>query len=420
LISSQGLNNNQQSTLGPINTGLSNGNSDSGFVALSTALINQGSGLASALDQLSPQKLQVWDRIAFDNFGFTASQVDNHLAGQRNGQSGFDTSGLQVLDPSMLPVLAQIQHSLLAWNPPAHSNTISDSSTPIANGKPAPLNENNRSSFFISGAAVLADIGHDDNVAHSDYTTTGVTAGADYRLDKSWTVGGLFSYGHTDATLDHDGSKSRVDSYSPGVYASYADHGWYANALAAYNYNSYNENRAIPFFGTTANGSTNGNQYDANLDGGYEFRHGDFTFGPTAALQYVHLDIDGFTENGAGAANLAINNQNADSLRSRLGGQFRYQAVLCNGKVTAAPHFGASWQHEYMDNSRSITSQFSEFGGGSFNVSTSSPERESALLDFGFDTRWNNSLDLFLGYQAQVGQSDFFAQSVQAGLKINF
>lgn len=419
-LPSAGLDDNQRSILDPINATLVAGGGSPAFDGLITALFNEGSHIGSALDQLSPQKLQLWDRIAFDNFGFAVSQLNNHLASVRGGRGGIDTAGLQVMDPSMLRDLSQIRHSLLAWNPPGKSNSQSDSITPLFSDQYRENEPSSRSSLFVSGQAVLAEAGQDDNLSQADYTSSGITIGGDYRLDRNWTVGGLFSFNHTDATLDSDGSTSRVDSYSPGIYASYANSGWFANALAAYGRNEYASDRKIAFLGSTASGSTEGDQVGANLDGGYEFRHGRLTFGPTAGVQYVHWQADGFEEGGAGIANLTIGDQCSESLRSRLGGRVSYRASWYDGKVTATPHFGASWQHEYLNDSRGITSQFSQIGGSSFTVATSVPQRDSALLDFGLETQWNETFNLFIGYQAQVGREDDFAQSAQGGMKFSF
>jgi len=42
------------------------------------------------------------------------------------------------------------------------------------------------------------------------------------------------------------------------------------------------------------------------------------------------------------------------------------------------------------------------------------------MIDAGLDTQWNSALNLFVDYQAQAGQSNFFAQSVEAGAKVSF
>ncbi|MCE0524026.1 MAG: autotransporter outer membrane beta-barrel domain-containing protein [Methylacidiphilales bacterium] len=432
VFSPAGLTTNQKSALTPINQGVNSGSANPNFTAL-VAGLTPGSGsptaLGSVLDSYSPQKLQVFGNVAFDNFGFTATQLDNHLASLRYGQGGFDTSGLQVLDSSMPTELSQIKSRLLAFNPAPVSSGVSDVGGPALGvvkttdpkdmeGVSVPEASQNRWSAFISGNVILANLNSTSDLAYSHYTTGAVVAGADYRISKNWAVGAMFGYGHTSLTLDNVGSTARVDSYSPGIYATYVDHGWYANGLFAYDYNSYGETRAIPALAGSANGSTAGNQYGANLDGGYEFHRGNLTFGPTAALQYVHLDINSFTESGPGA--LDINNENANSLRSRLGAQMRYNWLWYGGKVTATPYVSASWQHEYLDDSRGITSQFDGAGLGSFTVDTTSPERDSALISAGFNTQWNSALNLFVDYTVQVGQSDFFAQSIEGGAKVSF
>lgn len=428
-----GLTPNQQAVLGSVNHGISTGNVTPSFTNLAVALFNNPGGraaLATALDTLSPEKLQIFSNVALDNFGFTARQLDSHLASLRYGKGGFDTSGLQVLDSSMPSTLSQIKNRLLAFSPaPASRGLVSDSASPVLGGVKmsdpknmqgvsAPVTDQNRWSSFVSGNVILADIGSDPDVSSARYTTGGVMAGSDYRLNDNWAVGGLFTYGHSALTLDNNGSTGRVDSYSPGIYATYADHGWFANGLFAYNYNSYGETRQIPVLNGAAHGSTTGNQYGANFDGGYEFHSGDWTYGPTAALQYVHLDINDFTEAGAGA--LGIDSQDTDSLRSRLGGQVRYNFSLYGGRATATPYLGVSWQHEYLDDSRGITSQFNGAGIGSFTVNTTSQDRDSAVITAGIDTQWNSAFNLFIDYQAQAGQSDFFAQSIEGGAKVSF
>jgi outer membrane autotransporter protein len=284
----------------------------------------------------------------------------------------------------------------------------------------APESANQRWSAFINGNVILADVDSNPDVSHSSYTTGGVTMGADYRLNREWTVGALFGYTHTDASLDEEGSAATIDTYSPGIYAAYADRGWYANGLFNYGYNSYSENRNIYFPGVnrTAHGTPQGNQYSGDLDGGYEFHLGSWTIGPSAGLNYVHLDINSFSETGAGAAGLNIQQQTGDSLRSRLGFDTRWNTKFMS--VAFTYHLSAHWQHEFMANSTGITSSLEIPETTSFLVQGTNPDRDSVLLDAGVDAQVLDSLDLFLDYQADAGQSNFFGQSIQAGVKVGF
>ena len=390
------------------------------------------SAVADALAQLSPQSLQVLRHIAFDGASFTSADVNNHLANLRDGLTGFDTSGFTVNTPGVDPTLAQMKSRLLAWNPaPFDHGLLSDSALPLLGGIDMKDTKNmvntqpvDRWSSFISGSVILANLDNTtSNIGDADYTTGSVMAGVDYRLDDHFTVGALFDYSHTDATLDGNGSKATVDSYAPGVYASYVDKGWYGNALLMYGYNSDTEDRniTIPGIAGVNHGAADGGQVTSNFTGGYEFKHDDFKFGPIATLQYVHLNVGSFQESGP--TSLSIGHEDDDSLRTQLGFEVRYstQSHTPLGTMTFTPHFQATWQHEYMDNSDGINSQFnSGAGGGSFVVAGQKPERDSAFLDLGLDAEVAKNATLFIDYQAQAGQSDFFAQSAQAGVRIGF
>ena len=401
--------------------------------AILAALDNlSDAAVPGALAQLSPQSLQVLRHIAFDNAGFTAANINNHLANLRDGLTGFDTSGFTVNAPGVDPTLTQIRSRLLAFDPaPFEHGMLSDSSSPLLGGidmkdTKALVNTQpvDRWSTFISGSVILANVDNTtSNIGGADYTTGSVLAGVDYRLTDHFTVGALFDYAHTSADLDGNGSKATVDSYSPGVYASYVDKGWYGNGLLMYGFNSNTENRQITIPGIEGSnrGAADGGQVTTNLTGGYEFQRGPFKFGPIASLQYVHLTVGSFQEDGP--TSLSINRQEADSLRTQVGFEARYSARSQTplGLMTFTPHFQASWQHEYMDNSDGITSQFNAgAGGGSFVVQGQQPERDAAFLDLGLDAQVAKNVTIFIDYQTQAGQDNFFAQSAQGGVRIGF
>jgi autotransporter-associated beta strand protein len=398
-----------------------------GGLSLAGASGSQG----AALDQLSPQRLEILRNVAFDNYALDTQNLDDELARERNGQGGIDTSGFAFNDSTIGPQLSQIKSRLLAWSPPPESGLLSDSGELVLGGVQmtdskdmkdltlqAPLN---RWNGFVDGGVDLGNLDSNSDVNKSSYTTGRVRAGIDYRIATTIRVGALFGYGHTDADLDNEGSKAKVDSYTPGLYATYADKkGFYANGLATYTRNEYSTSRniIIPGVNRTASGSTGGNQFGADVDGGYEFHRKNWTFGPNVGLTYVNLAIDSLNESGAGAANLNINNQSANSLRSRLGGTVRYAANL--GSIVLTPHASAFWQHEFLNGSTPITSAFQGLPGGTFSVQTPRGDSDTALLGFGIDAELNKTVTIFVDYQAEAGGSTFFGQSASAGVKVGF
>ena len=393
--------------------------------------------LASAFNQLSTLNFgQFTSSTAFNNTSFLTQQFDSYLADHRGADGSFvasagglDYSGFTVQDPDYLPGLQTVHSRLLAWNPAPSTGLMSDTPADVLSGvdmKDAKdvgtTSEGNCWNTFLSGNAILAQGYSDSNAgtAHSDMTTAAVQVGADYKVTPNFLIGAMFGYGHTSADLDAIGSTATVDTYSPAVYASFAKNGWYANALGSYGFSNYLQHRNVQIgsFGGTAQSSPSGDQIVGNLDGGYDFHKNGWTFGPTAGVQYVHLDVDGYNETGLPGADLNVNENQADSLRSRLGGQMSYAFQGCG--LTFVPHLSASWQHEFLDQSRGITSQFDGLGAGSFSVRTANPSRDSALAEVGMDAQINKTWTVFTDYSVQAGQSNYFGQSIQAGFKIGF
>ncbi len=420
---------NQQSVLNGINEINGVGVADACFANLTANLIAlDNSQFGAALDQLSPEKLDIFSSIAFNNASFMTQNLDDYLAHRRTTDGFFaanpdmiDTSGLTVTDPTIDPQLSPIYSHLLAWTPPGlRSGLMSDTANPLLTAPTPPVRPWN---IFVQGNVILGQDFSDQDLSHENATSTAFEIGADYQVTPNFLVGSFFNYSHSDANLDENGSSATVDSYSPGIYASYAQGGWYENFLADYAHNAYTEQRVINIgtsFNETANGAPEGDQETVNLDGGYDFHDRDkkWTFGPTLGLEYTHFDVDSFTESGGCSADLAVSSQTADSFRSRLGGHVSY--IAKDDGVLFVPFLDASWQHEFLDDQRGITASFSEVSPDTFTVFTPALGRESALLATGVNIDLNQMTTVFTSYQVQVTPDDYFGQSIIAGVKVAF
>jgi uncharacterized protein YhjY with autotransporter beta-barrel domain len=436
LFSLMGLDPNEVAIVNNINNSLSHGINNPLFLALGQAITQNPSGAAAYLDQLSPEEFgRFASETAFNNATFEIEAMDNYLEEQHSGPNGtflggnggIDSSGLTINDPAYDPNLAMIHSRMMAWSPGPLDGTVSDMANPLLGGvemkdskdmkSMAPPAYTNPWNFFVRGNVILAQGFSQQDVSHFDDNTESVEVGTDYRISPNFLIGLVAGYGHTDVTLDDNGSSATVDSYSPGFYASYANKGWYANLQGNYVHNAYTQDRKIAFLGQDANSAPEGNEGVADIDGGYDFHSGALTYGPLAGLQYTHLSVDGYQETGS-IADLSVDGQQADSLRSRLGGRVAYS--FSHYGLVFHPHLDASWQHEFMDQARGITSQFNSAGLGSFSVRTENPSRDFALADVGMDAEINCTMDVFLDYVVQAGQDNYFGQSVQGGLKIGF
>ena len=376
------------------------------FTLFSAAIAADPLSAPTLVSQFNPEASANFFRTTtFNNVVFNIQELDGYFEGQRSAKGDFlagngqlDSSGLTVLDPSMDSSLAQVSSRLLAWSPaPFSHGLLSDTTDPVLAGveskdmqeSPAvgdPFNA------FVVGNVVLAQSFSNPDLNHSDSSTGGVQLGTDYRVTPHLRTGAVFGYSHTDATLDNNGSSATVDSYAPGIYLSYADSGWYVNGIGSYSFDNYTEDRHVTVGAgsATAHGAPSGDHVTGNLDGGYDFHVKNLTFGPMAGVEYTHLNVDSYNEDGAGAigSNLAVNKQQGDSLRSRLGGHVSY--TYQTGKLLLTPHLDASWQHEFMDQATGISANLVSTGG-TFTVFTPHPSRDSALIDAGLNADLNRA-----------------------------
>jgi outer membrane autotransporter protein len=368
--------------------------------------IDQSGNVPGALEQLSPQTLQIYGDIALAISTFNTLEIDHRLNNLRDGSEGVDTSGMGGDNTMGLT-----------------SGLSKDDGKGGKKGVITPEREGNRWGFFASGHGIFTDISaHGGDLQDAGFTTGGMMLGVDGKINDRLVVGSFFNYDHTSADLDQRGSSANVDSYTGGLYTGYHNGGYYGNGLLSYTHNDYDSHRNIflPGFVNTANGSTGGNQFTLNADGGYDFRLNDrLTWGPILGLQYVHMDVDSFNESGAPAANLAVGSQDMDSLRSRMGVRLEYNKQV-GKRMAFATEVHAEWQHEFLDDSRGISGGFIGDGLAPFTVQTTSPERDAAIVGVGTNLTVRDKYTFFFDYDAQAGQASYIEQSVKGGVKISW
>jgi uncharacterized protein YhjY with autotransporter beta-barrel domain len=413
--------------------------------------------VARYLEQLTPQSLQYSRDIAFENSTMLVQRMNAFDANLRSGWGGLDVSGLTLTNPAFNSAMGRSLGSFFAQDDGFHGAApngvnyypVSDvamesaatSPMPSATGggydakemsdvgsspwQPAPAAMGPPVSVFLAGDAVLAQLNQDSGASNAPsteakYLSAGATGGVAFRVTSNLSAGVLFDYAHTDAHTDGSGSKMRVDSYSPGFFGTYFDHGFYVNGLFAWGFNSYGNERQIGDLHEVASSHPGGDQYTASADFGYDF-HPDkhWVLGPQGGVTYTHLNVDDFTEEGAPGADLHVDSTNAESLRSRLGGHAIYTAMA--GDVIFQPNLSVLWQHEAMAGSaQTITSNFSDFASNPFTIQTIAPGRDSALVTLGVDVTLTNSMALYFDYLADVGSSTYYAQSIVGGFKAHF
>ena len=291
---------------------------------------------------------------------------------------------------------------------------VADGKNVVIDKNPLALESNKRWSFFIEGSGQFSSVGSSSNASGYDFNTAGITLGADYRVNDHFAIGLMGGYANSHADLVNQGGIN-INSGKTGVYATVFGNGFYADALVGAGYNSYDTTRASLL--GNAYGSPDGWELDTLVNGGYDFHQGNLTFGPTASAAYTRVTLNRFSETGS-LTPLDYPTQNQDSLRTNLGAKIAYAATLNGIKVT--PQLRVSWQHEYLDSTQSISSQFASGAGSMFAVSGPLIGRDSALVSVGVNVQITPTISVYAYYDGQLGRANYSSNNVSGGMKIDF
>jgi len=272
----------------------------------------------------------------------------------------------------------------------------------------------NRWGVFVTGLGEFTDV-DSTSVAPGYYLSTGgLTFGVDYRVSPNLAIGLTGGYAHTNADLVNNGSLD-VNGGTIGAYATGFGGGFYFDAAAFGVFNGYDSHRTALL--GTASGDTDGQDFNALVAAGYDWKSGGLTIGPLASFQYTYVGLDSFTEHGS-LAPLSFSNQNAESTRTALGAKASYDWHV--GHVVVRPEIRASWQHEFGDTDYSIVSRFASGAGNSFTVNGPAIGRDSLLIGAGAAVIFNDRVSVYAYYDGELARTNYSSNSVSAGLRFTF
>jgi outer membrane autotransporter protein len=354
--------------------------------------------IPNALERIVPTDLLTMFDASLASSEVQANNLERRMEELRNGATGFSASGLNVSDP----------HGTRSFNGNTDGKQAIDKDGKTL--EPAPVD--NRWGFFINGSGEFVDTESTSIARGTDFTTEGITTGADYRLGDHAAVGVTAGYANTSNDGLGNGAV-KIDSGKLGLYGTVFSDGFFLNSVLGGGLNSYDTRRDT--LGGNARGDTDGTDYNALLGTGYTYRKGGLSVGPIASLRYSSVGIDSFTERGS-LAPLKISEQSEDSLKSTAGMQASYAFLL--GKTTVTPQIRAQWKHEYLDTARGIAASF--LPGGSFTVYGPETGRDSLLLDVGATVQLTQTVGVFLYYNGDIGGENYTSHAVNGGVQVSF
>lgn len=370
----------------------------------------------NALNELNPEPYNSVTALAAENLKVYNHQLSNYLSARRDGIQSWrrlaesvtpkpGSLALSRNDPALLAAaIAQMEEA---------QDGGDDASKDMEQEQRRGFDE--RLGTFAQFHGTFIDLDSSGNRTGYDANLFGATAGLDYQINNNTVTGVAIGYQFTDADFKSSRGMLKDNSIRIGPFASYQNGPWFADASLSFGWHMYDVDRDQLTLGRTAKADFDGYDLAGYLRGGYDYEINDWMYiTPHASLQYTYLDVDGFTESGAGGANLNVDSRDSDSLRTRLGTALNWKFDV--GLVLMPTVYGG-WEHEWLEDDN-LDASFAA-GGTPFSVDTGNREEDAFYFGAGVNVLFQRNVSGFLRFERQWGD-DSEIIGVAGGLTFRF
>jgi uncharacterized protein YhjY with autotransporter beta-barrel domain len=343
------------------------------------------------------------------NLGFGAqSDADNDPRAALRRQL---TGGRETVDPDTIGV--DREREMLGLDIWAGRPTAMDavgSGVDRLSAVPASSGTERRSTlgFWTAGSV---DWGRQDAQGARDYrfTTQGVTAGLDMRLNDQLIIGAGLGYGEDKTKIGDNGSVSNGSGLTGALYASWRPaESFYIDGVVGWSDLDFDSRRWAEGLGgepdAYASGERSGDTRFVSASFGRILRSETITSQLYARVDARSISLDGFTETGAGISSLAWDAVDQESLTANLGASLRWWIEHRRFGVIR-PSARIEWSHEFEDIGDQGVRYADWTASPTYLVPLDAWSRDSLRLDFGADWTLNDRLEFGVGYRGAFGDA---------------
>ena len=232
----------------------------------------------------------------------------------------------------------------------AMNANAADLRMPYTKAPPPRLAAYNPWSFYMQGNGGISDRRATASSTGFNLDSVGGTIGTEYRVSANGFIGAAFDYSNPKARLLNNAGTTDTNSYQFGVYGSWVNANFFAQALATIGRQDYRNTRPGVIDAITS--APDGTSVVLGGKAGYLFSAGTVQLGPIGGLTYARVRLNGYTETGDAALTLAVGTQTAEALVGSLGAQFRAPLVI-NGRVIS-PYINLTMEDDLIGTGRII------------------------------------------------------------------
>lgn len=230
--------------------------------------------------------------------------------------------------------------------------------------------------------------------------TRGVSAGFDALIDKQYTIGLGYAFGHSDVHAN-GGRDTEIDSNSIFAYAQYKPSEWFVNAALNYTMSKYTE--TVDAFGVRLKSDYDTDAFGGQVMTGYDFASG---LTPEVGLRYLHVTQDSYS-NGLNH----VSSDDTDFLTGIAGMKYRF-AIENDSVINWFPELRAAATYDFVSDKAMSTVTMP--GAVSYVVDGDRLSRFGGEFGIGLTAEYNGleislvyDLNLHKDYTSQTGMAKF-------------
>ncbi|WP_313415010.1 putative Ig domain-containing protein [Stenotrophomonas sp.] len=270
--------------------------------------------------------------------------------------------------------------------------------------------------FWTGGAVNFGTLKPGAGSNGIDFTTSGVSLGADRQLGPSLSLGAGIGYGHDASDIGRNGSRSTVDGYSIAGYASFhPEGGFYVDGLLGYQWLSFDARRFITDNGNTAYGSRDGTQWFASFSTGFQHRLDNLLLTPYGRLDLARATLDGYRERGDAVYALDYEKQTVNTSTATAGVLAQWAVKRDYGMWT--PQLRAEFGHDMQGSSEAFMRYADLMSGPVYRATLGRQSRNHTLLGAGIGLQTLKGWSLRAEYQSQFDSSSRDNQGIQISVQ---
>lgn len=372
------------------------------------------SQIPAALESLNPTRAHAQSMV-----GLTAGDLLRNQFGRRThdllggstatnvAQRDLTGSQLATLDPSS-DMLASAAVAALEAEDRAGSSNIE-----LPNGH----------AMFFAADMAITETDQAGGIGKDEADVAALTAGLDHNDGRGLAFGAAASYLQSRVAQNYGlGGDTTGEGVALSGYGSMHRNLFYADAFVSAAWHNFESERRVitgPSTIALATGETDASHTQAGVTIGYGLsKTAAASFGAVGGLYYISLDIDGYTETGAGALSAVLPSRTIESFRSQLGGELAVRLDPENEGLV--PILRLVWNHEFEDDAQVLRAGFA--GAPSATFASPGPDLGSdwATVGVGLSGRVSSGTSFYFRYQHDFGRSGQENQEISAAARMTF